>query len=53
MVRKMDGDLIRWTQSLFSEYTVETVKDGNGMERHPVEAGVTKRAPEPPFLFAI
>ena len=31
-VRQMDGDLVRWTESLLSERTVEMMIDGNAME---------------------
>jgi len=49
----MDGDLIRWTESVLSERTVEIIIDGNAMERHPVEAGVPQGSPVSPILFAI
>jgi len=52
-VRQMDGDLIRWTESVLSERTVEMVIEGNAMERHPVEAGVPQGSPVSPILFAI
>jgi len=53
MVRQMDGDIIRWTESFLSERTVEMVIDGNAMERHPVEVGFPQGSSESPILFAI
>jgi len=52
-VRRMDGDLIRWTESFLSERTLEMIFEGNAMDRHPVEAGVPQRSPVAPILFAI
>jgi len=52
-VRQMDGDLIRWMESLLSESTVEMVIQGNAMERLPVEAGVPQGSPVSPILCAI
>jgi len=40
-VMQMDRDLIRWTESFLSERTLEMIIEGNAMERHPVEAGIT------------
>jgi len=37
--KKIDGDLIRWTDSCLSERTVEMVIEGNVLLSHPVEAG--------------
>jgi hypothetical protein len=53
MVRKRDGDLIRWMESFLSERTVEMVINGNAIDRHPVEAGVTQGSPVSPILVAI
>jgi hypothetical protein len=52
-VRQMDGDLIRWTESLISEKTVEMVIEDNAMERHPVEAGVPQGSAVSAIRFAI
>ena len=52
-VRKMDGDLIRWTESFFSERTVEMIIEGNVMERQPVEAEVPHGSPVSPIFLAI
>jgi hypothetical protein len=52
-VRRMDGDLIRWTEIFLSERTVEMIIEGNAIERHPVEAGVLQCSPVSPILFAI
>jgi len=53
MVREMDGDLVRWTDSFLLERTVEMIIEGNAMDRHPVEAGVGQGSPVSPILFAI
>ena len=52
-VRQMDGDLVRWTESLLSDRTVEMIIEGTAMERHPVEAGVPQGSPVSLILFAI
>jgi len=52
-VRQIDGDHIRWTESFLSPRTVETIIDGNTMERHPVDAGVPLGSPRSPILFAM
>jgi len=52
-VRQMDGDLIRWTESILYERTVEMKIEGNAMERQPVEAGVRQGSRVSPFLVAI
>jgi len=51
--KKIDGDLIRWTESFLSERTVELVIEGNVLQSHPVEAGVPQGSPVSPILFAI
>jgi len=51
--KKINGDLIRWTESFLSERTVERVIDGNVLQSHPVEAGVPLGSPVSPILFAI
>jgi hypothetical protein len=51
--KKIDGDLIRWTESFLSERTVEMVIEGNVLQSHPVEAGVPQGSPISPILFAI
>jgi len=53
IVRQMDGDLVRWTESFLSVRTVEMMIEGNAMGRHPVEAGVPQGSPVSPILFAI
>jgi len=53
MVRQMDGDLIRWTESVLWDRTVEMIIEGNAMERHPVEAAVLQGSPVSPILFGI
>jgi len=52
-VSQMDGDLIRWMESFLLERTVEMIIEGNAMERHPVEAGVTQGLPVSAIFFAI
>jgi len=52
-VRQMDGDLIWWKGTFLSDSTVEMIMEGNGMERHPVEAGVPQGSPVSPIFFAI
>jgi len=52
-VRQTNGDLIRWRESFLSERAVEIIIEGNGMEEHPVEAGVPQGPPVSPILFAI
>jgi len=52
-VRQIDGDLIRWTESIPSDRTVQMILVGNAMVRHPVEAGVPQGSPVSPILFAI
>jgi len=52
-VRQMDRDLIQWTESVFSDRTVEMIIEGNALERHPVEAWVPQGSPVSPILFAI
>jgi len=51
--RKIDGDLIRWTESCLSERTVEMVIEGNVLQSHHVEAGVPQGSPVSLILFAI
>jgi len=52
-VRRMGEDLIRWTENLCSEKTVEMIIERNVMQRHPVEAGVPQGSPMSPIIFAI
>jgi len=52
-VRKIDGDLVRWMESFLLEGIMAMMIEGNAMERHPVEAGVLRRSPMSPILFAI
>jgi len=51
-VRQMDGDLIRWRESLLSERTVDMIIEGNAMKRHPVEEGVPQGSPVSLIIFA-
>jgi len=48
-----DGDLIRRTESILSERTVEMVIEGNVLHSHHVEAGVLQGSPASPILSAI
>jgi hypothetical protein len=52
-VRQMDGDLIRWTESILPERTVEIIIKGNAMEGQPVEVGVPLGSPVSLIIFAI
>jgi len=49
----MDGHLIRWTARFLPDRTVEIQIEGNGMERHPVEADTPQGSLVSPILFAI
>jgi len=49
----MDGDLVRWTKRFLTDRMVETIIEGNAMERHPVKRGVPEGSPVSPILFAI
>jgi len=49
----IDGDLIRWTQSLRSDRTVEMVIEHNALQSHPVEAGVPQGSRVSPSHFTI
>jgi hypothetical protein len=51
--KRIDGDFIRWTESLLSDRTVEMVIEGNVLQRHPVEAGIPQGSPVSPILCAI
>jgi hypothetical protein len=51
--KKIDGDLIRWTESFLSERMVEMVIEGNVLQSHPVEAVVPQGSPVSRILFAI
>jgi hypothetical protein len=53
MAKKIDGDLIPWTESFLSETTLEVVIESNVLQSHPVEAGVPQGSPVLPILFAI
>jgi len=52
-VRQMDGDHIRWMESVLSQRTVEMIIEDNAMGRHQVEAVVLQGSPVSPILFAI
>jgi len=49
----LDGDLICWMPSFLSDQTFAMVIEGNGMERHPVEAGIPQGSLVSLILFAI
>jgi len=49
---RIDGDLIRWTESFLSERTVGMVSEGNVLQSHSVAAGVPQGSPVSPILFA-
>jgi hypothetical protein len=51
--QRMNGDLIRLTESLLSDSPVEMVIKGNVLQSYPVEAGVPQGSPVSPILFAI
>jgi hypothetical protein len=51
--KRIDGDLIRWTERFLSDRTVEMVIEGNVLLSHPVEAGVAQCSPVSPIFFAI
>jgi len=51
--KRLDGDLVRWTESFLSGRTVEVVIEGNVLQSHPVKAGVPQGSPVSPILFAI
>jgi len=51
--KKIDGDLIRWTESFLTEKTVEMVIEGNVIQSHPVELDVPQGSPVSQILFAI
>jgi len=52
-VMRIDGDLIRWTESFLSDRTVEMVIEGNVLQSHPVEAGIPQGSPVSQILFTI
>ena len=49
----IDGDLIRWMESVHSDRTVAMIFECNALTRHPVEAGVPQSSPVSPILIAI
>jgi len=51
-VRQMEGDVIGWTESFPSERTVEMIIEGNAMDRHPEQVGVSQGSPVSTILFA-
>jgi hypothetical protein len=51
--REMNGDLIRWTESILSDRMVEMITEDNAIERHPAEAGVQLGSPVSPIIFGI
>jgi len=51
--KKIDRDLIPWTESFLSERKVEMVIEGNVLQSHPVEAGGPQGSLVSPILFAI
>jgi len=52
-VWKIDGDLIRWTESFLSERTVEIVIQRILLQSDPMETGVPEVSPLSPILLAI
>jgi len=52
-VWQMDGDLIRWMESIRSERAVDMTIEGIARKRHPVEAGVPQGTPVSLILCAI
>lgn len=40
MVKRMDGDIERWTESFLSEQTAKLIFEGNSVEIHSVYLGV-------------
>jgi len=53
MAKKIDGDLIRWTESVFSEWPVEMSIEGYKFQSDPVEAAVPQSSPVSPILFEV
>lgn len=53
MVRKMDGELIPWTESFLTERMFEMIIEDNAMERQLVEAWVLQGSPVSPIHFQI
>ena len=51
--KKIDGELIRWTESFLSDWMVEMVIEGNLLQSHPVEAGVPQGSSVLPILLMI
>ena len=51
--KRIDGDHIRWTESLLPDRTVEMVIEGEVLHSHSVDAGVPQGSPVSPILFAI
>jgi len=51
--KKIDGDLIRWTESLLSERKVAIVTKGNLIQSDPMEAGLPQVLPVSLIFFAI
>jgi hypothetical protein len=51
--KKINGDLIPWTESLLSDRIVEMVIEGKVLQSQPVEAGVPPDSPVSPILFVI
>jgi hypothetical protein len=52
-VRQLDGDLIRWTNSLIWQGMVEKVIMGYANKSHQVEGGVPQFSSLSPSLFGI
>jgi len=51
--KKIDEDLIRWTESFLSERTVDIVMEGNVLKSHPAKAGDPQGSPVLLILLAI
>jgi len=51
--KRIDGDLIGWTESWLLDRTVDMVLEGNVLQSHPLEAAVPQGSPMSLILFAI
>jgi hypothetical protein len=51
--KRIDGDLIQWTEIVLSDRTVAMVIEGNVQQSHPVEADIPQGSPVSPILCAI
>jgi len=51
--KRIDGDLIRWTESFLSDRTVEMVIEGNVLQSHLLEAAIPQGSSLLPILIVI